>query len=177
MVFIISLLIIVIRFNPKANVLNNGLIILGITILIGNFVTIRKEIPKYKILFYILTLIFLIGTLIVVIFPLGIPHSPIHKMGAKMIFFGGSFLLLFIGLSIKDKSLYKYSTLILGIIGLISGILICFILKDLNLINYKGLIERLNIYSMLVWMIITGIRLLLSSSNELINENEKTLQK
>ncbi len=49
--------------SPKANLLNNGIVLAGVVILIGNFVAVRKHISEYKPLFYLITLVLSFGFL------------------------------------------------------------------------------------------------------------------
>ncbi len=90
-----------------------------------------------------------------------------------MLFFGGSFLLIFIGFFVTENPLYKNICLALGFIGLICGIGFCLIKEDPVFSVYRGIVERGNIYSTIIWMIITGITLVSSKTIEKI-EKKKT---
>ena len=46
--------------SPKANLLNHSIILLGVAILIGNFVTIKKEISNNKLNYHNLCMIYFI---------------------------------------------------------------------------------------------------------------------
>lgn len=160
--------------SPKANLLNNGIVLAGVVILIGNFVAVRKHISEYKPLFYLITLVLSFGFILVAAFHTGGPTSEeMHKLGAMMLFFGGSFLLIFIGFFVTENPLYKNICLALGFIGLICGIGFCLIKEDPVFSVYRGIVERGNIYSTIIWMIITGITLVSSKTIEKI-EKKKT---
>ena len=143
--------------SPLAHLLNFQLIFLGVMVLIINFTLVKKCISKYKYLFYLLTLILGFGYFIVAIFHTGGPNSEgMHRLGAMMLFFGGSFLVLFIGLFADANPTYKKIALILGIIGLIGGVIFCLIKVDPVFSVYRGFFERGNIYSTIIWLIVTG---------------------
>lgn len=152
--------------SPKAYLLDHAFIISGVIFLIGNLVCVRKYISKNRILFCILTIITSIGLITIAFNPTGGPttHLP-HQIGAIMIFVGATLVLILTGLSIENQPTYKKICLILGAISLVFGLLLISVYFNVNY-PFRGLFERGMIYSIIVWIIITGYYLLTNKFKE-----------
>ena len=61
---------------------------------------------------------------------------------------------------INTNKIHRNTSLILGIIGTISFIILTYSLINKDMIIYMGLFERISIYTLIIWNIITGTYLL-----------------
>lgn len=146
--------------SPLSSLMNAGFILIGLTLLFGNFYRFKDYISKNKTVFYILTLITSIGVIIVGLVHGGNPLTfSYHALGAVMAIFGGNILLVLISKSMNEFTNYQKITLILGIIGLISFWIMFFNMQSI----YMPVFERLSVYTMIIWCIITGV--FVASSN------------
>lgn len=81
--------------------------------------------------------------------------SGYHTLGAVMAILGGNILLIIISRSMNKNYQYQITTLLLGIIGLIA-----FWIMFFNMTNiYMPVLERLSVYTLILWNFITGILL------------------
>ncbi len=144
---------------PNANsplfwLMNSAFILIGLTLIFGNFYRFRDFLVKNKIIVYILTLITAIGVIIVGLIHGGNPFTlGYHMMGAMMAILGGNILLVVISRSMDEFSRYQKTTLILGIFGLIVFWVMFFNMNSI----YMPVFERLSVYTMIVWCFLTGI--------------------
>lgn len=140
--------------SSLSSLMNAGFILIGLTLLFGNFYKFKDYISKNKILFYVLTVITSFGVIIVGLIHGGNPLTfSYHALGAVMAILGGNILLVLISKSMNKFGRYQKITLILGIIGLISFWIMFFNMQSI----YMPVFERLSVYTMIVWCIITGI--------------------
>lgn len=136
--------------------MNSAFIIIGLTLLFGNFYKFKDFIIKNKLVFYILTLITSFGVVIVALIHGGNPlTSGYHTLGAVMAILGGNILLVLISKSMDEFKIYQKSTLILGLIGLIVFWIMFFNLKNM----YMPVLERLSVYTLILWSFLTGVYL------------------
>lgn len=143
--------------SPLFWLMNSAFIIIGLTLMFGNFYRFKDSIAKNKVLIYILTLITGIGVIIVGLIHGGNPlTSGYHTLGAVMAILGGNLLLVLISKSMKEFELYQKITLILGAIGLIAFWIMFFNMESV----YMPVFERLSVYTMILWSFITGVCLL-----------------
>ena len=145
------------NFNsPLFWLMNLAFIIIGLTLLFGNFYKFKDFIIKNKLVFYILTVITSFGVVIVALIHGGnLLTSGYHTLGAVMAILGGNILLVLISKSMDEFKIYQKSTLILGLIGLIVFWIMFFNLKNM----YMPVLERLSVYTLILWSFLTGIYL------------------
>lgn len=147
---------------PNANsplfwLMNSAFILIGLTLIFGNFYSLKDCIIKNKTIFYIFTLVTSVGVIIVGVVHGGNPlTSGYHTLGAVMAILGGNILLVFISKSMGEFQNYQKITSILGIIGIIVFWIMFFIMGN----DYIPIFERLSVYTLIVWSFITGIYLI-----------------
>ncbi|MBO5152380.1 MAG: hypothetical protein J6B73_09515 [Methanobrevibacter sp.] len=144
---------------PNANsllfwLMNSAFILIGLTLIFGNFYIFKDFIIKNKTIFYIFTLITSIGVIIVALIHGGNPlTSGYHTLGAVMAILGGNILLVLISRSMAEFGIYQKITLILGVIGLIVFWIIFFNMGSI----YMPVFERLSVYTLIIWSFVTGV--------------------
>lgn len=120
----------------------------------GNFYKFRDFIVKNKAVFYIFTLITALGVIIVGLIHGGNPlTSGYHTLGAVMAILGGNILIVLIARSMDEFESYQKITLALGIIGLIAFWIMFFNVESI----YMPILERLSVYTLILWSFITGV--------------------
>ena len=145
--------------SPLFWLMNSAFILIGLTLIFGNFYRFRDFIAKNKRIFYIFTLITGLGVIIVGLIHGGNPlTSGYHTLGAVMAILGGNILLVLISKSMDGFGRYQKFTLILGIIGLIAFWILFFNMKSI----YMPVFERLSVYTLVIWSFLTGIFLVKS---------------
>lgn len=100
-----------------------------------------------------------LGTVIVGLFPTGMPsaRASVHGVGAVLTILGGSLLLLALAVSLSGR--YRRLAVVTAVLGLLSlGGSVCGVLQ----IGGFGLVERIAVYSVLVWQVLAGVAVLLS---------------
>ena len=143
--------------SPLFWLMNSAFILIGLTVIFGDFYKFKDFIVKNKTIFYILTLITGLGVIIVGLIHGGNPlTSGYHTLGAVMAILGGNILLVFISRSMSDFGGYQKITLALGIFGLIVFWIMFFNMGNI----YMPVFERLSVYTMIVWSFLTGLYLL-----------------
>lgn len=142
--------------SPFFQLMNSAFILIGLTLLIGNFSKFKEYIIKNKVLYYLLTIVTSMGVIIVGLIHGGNPlTSGYHTLGAVMAILVGNILLIIISRSMNKNYQYQITTLLLGIIGLIA-----FWIMFFNMTNiYMPVLERLSVYTLILWNFITGILL------------------
>ena len=111
---------------PNANsplfwLMNSAFILIGLTLIFGNFYNFKDFIIKNKLIINIFILITGFGVIIVGLIHGGNPlTSGYHTLGAVMAILGGNILLILISRSMDDFGAYQKITLILGVFGLIA---------------------------------------------------------
>jgi hypothetical protein len=147
---------------PNANsplfwLMNSAFILIGLTLLFGNFYRFKDFIVKHKIICYILTVDTSMGVIIVGLVHGGNPlTSGYHTLGAVMAILGGNVLLVLISRSMDEFELYQKVTLILGTIGLVAFWIMFFNMGSV----YMPVFERLSVYTLIMWSFLTGVYLL-----------------
>ena len=143
--------------SPLFWLMNSAFILIGLTLLLGNFYKLKDLIIKNKSIFYIFTLITAFGVIIVGLVHGGNPlTSGYHTLGAVMAILGGNILLVLISRFMGEFGNYQKATLLLGIIGLIAFWLMFFNIQSI----YMPVFERLSVYTLIIWSFMTGIFLL-----------------
>ena len=147
---------------PNANsplfwLMNSAFIGIGLTLLFGNFYSFKDYIVRNKIIFYILTVVTSLGVVIVGLIHGGNPlTSGYHTIGAIMAILGGNILLIFVSKSMGEFGKYQIITLILGLVGFVVFWIMCFSMNNI----YMPVLERLSVYTMIIWSFMIGIFLL-----------------
>ena len=96
-----------------------------------------------------------------------IDTSILHQIGTILVFAGGNLLILFIGL-FYNKTPYSKICTILGTLGIWGGIMVIF--STINeYTKFIPLLERMTVYPIILFQIITGIYFLLEKSTIIIN--------
>ena len=146
---------------PNANsplfwLMNSAFILIGLTLIFGNFYNLKDYIIKNKTIFYILTIITGLGVIIVGLIHGGNPlTSGYHTLGAVMAILGGNVLLVLISRSMDEFSRFQKLTLTLGVIGLIAFWIMFFIMGN----SYMPVFERISVYTLIIWSFMAGIYL------------------
>ena len=139
--------------SPLSMLMNSAFILIGLTLIFGNFYKFKDLIVKNKIIIYILTLITALGVIIVGLIHGGNPlTSGYHTLGAVMAILGGNILLALISKSMDEFGIYQKITLILGLIGLIVFWIMFFNMESI----YMPVFERLSVYPLVIWSLLTG---------------------
>ena len=142
--------------SPLFFLMNSAFIIIGLSLLFGNFYKFKDFIIKNKTVFYILTPVTSIGVLIVALIHAGNPITAgYHSLGAVMAILGGNVLLVIISRSMDKFETYQKITLSLGIIGLIAFWIMFFNMESI----YMPVFERLSVYTLIIWSLLTGVYL------------------
>ena len=142
--------------SPLFFLMNSAFIIIGLSLLFGNFYKFKDFIIKNKNVFYILTPVTSIGVMIVALIHAGNPITAgYHSLGAVMAILGGNVLLVIISRSMDKFETYQKITLSLGIIGLIAFWIMFFNMESV----YMPVFERLSVYTLIIWSLLTGVYL------------------
>ena len=147
---------------PNANsplfwLMDSAFILIGLTLIFGNFYSFKDFIANNKIPFYIFTLITGIGVIIVGLIHGGNPlTSGYHTLGAVMAILGGNILLVLISRSMAEFELYQKITFILGISGIIVFWIMFFNMESI----YMPVYERMSVYTLIIWSFVSGVYLL-----------------
>lgn len=143
--------------SPLFWLMNSAFIVIGLTLLFGNFYRFIDFIIKNKRICYILTFITSIGVIIVALIHGGNPlTSGYHTLGAVMAILGGNILLVLISRSMGEFDSYQKVTLSLGILGIIVFWIMFFSMDNI----YMPVLERLSVYTLIAWSFLTGVYLL-----------------
>lgn len=143
--------------SPLSLLMNSAFILIGLTLIFGNFYQFKEFIVKNKIIFYIFTLVTALGVIIVGLIHGGNPlTSGYHTFGAVMAILGGNILLVLISRSMAEFDLYQKITLVLGAIGLIVFWIMFFNFDSI----YMPVFERLSVYTLILWSFLTGTYLI-----------------
>ena len=140
--------------SPLFWLMNSAFLLIGLTLIFGNFYKFKEFIIKNKLIFHILTLVTGIGVIIVALVHGGNPlTSGYHTLGAVMAILGGNVLLIVISKSMEKFGQYQKMTLILGVFGLIAFWVLFFNMENI----YMPVFERLSVYTLVIWSFITGL--------------------
>ncbi|MEE0934358.1 MAG: DUF998 domain-containing protein [Methanobrevibacter sp.] len=146
---------------PNANsplfwLMNSAFILIGLTLIFGDFYKFKDYIIKNKVIFYILTLVTGLGVIIVGLIHGGNPlTSGYHTLGAVMAILGGNVLLMLISRSMADFNGFQKLTLVLGVMDFIVFWIMFFNMKSV----YMPVFERLSVYTLIIWSFSTGLYL------------------
>ena len=149
---------------PNANsplfwLMNSAFILIGLTLIFGNFYKFKDCIVKNKAIFYILTIVTGLGVIIVGLIHGGNPlTSGYHTLGAVMAILGGNVLLVIISRSMDEFEGFQKITLALGVFGIIVFWIMFFSMDSI----YMPVYERLSVYTLIIWSFLTGVYLIKS---------------
>ena len=143
--------------SPLFWLMNSSFVLIGLTLIFGNFYMFKDFLVKRKTLFYILTLITGVGVIIVGLIHGGNPlTSGYHTLGAVMAILGGNILLVVISKSMAEFEIYQKVTLVLGVFGIVVFWIMFFNVENI----YMPVLERLSVYTLIIWSFLTGVYLL-----------------
>lgn len=148
------------EFSKLALLMNIDFVVTGIGFLIAYYLLIFKKVRVRKLgtLLILTPLIFAIGSVLVGLYQGGVPSEDgLHGLGARLSFLGGNFTALFSGIALfKENKKYAVISILLGIIGLISA---GFMNNAINnsLSEFVAIYERMTVYPITLWQLMTGI--------------------
>ena len=150
-------------FSKLAIIMNIDFIVTGIGFLVAYYLLIFKILKskKYNLLYLITPVLFAVGSVLVGVYQGGVPSEDgLHGLGARLSFLGGNLTLIISGVSLfKNRKGYSIVSIILGLIGLISASFMNNALTN-NLSEVVAIYERLTVYPITIWQLITGLTFL-----------------
>lgn len=150
-------------FSKLAIIMNIDFIVTGIGFLVAYYLLIFKmlKFKKYNLLYLITPVLFAVGSVLVGVYQGGVPSEDgLHGLGARLSFLGGNLTLIISGVSLfKNRKGYSIVSIILGLIGLISASFMNNALTN-NLTEVVAIYERLTVYPITIWQLITGLTFL-----------------
>ena len=153
-------------FSKLAIIMNIDFIVTGIGFLVAYYLLIFKILKskKYNLLYLITPVLFAVGSVLVGVYQGGVPSEDgLHGLGARLSFLGGNLTLIISGVSLfKNRKGYSIVSIILGFIGLISASFMNNALTN-NLTEVVAIYERLTVYPITIWQLMTGLTFLKES--------------
>lgn len=150
-------------FSKLAIIMNIDFIVTGIGFLVAYYFLIFKMLKskKYSLLYLITPVLFAVGSVLVGVYQGGVPSEDgLHGLGARLSFLGGNLTLIISGVSLfKNRKGYSIASIILGLIGLISASFMNNALTN-NLSEVVAIYERLTVYPITIWQLMTGLTFL-----------------
>ena len=150
-------------FSKFAIVMNIDFIVTGMGFLVAYYFLIFKMLKskKYSLLYLITPVLFAVGSVLVGVYQGGVPSEDgLHGLGARLSFLGGNLTLIISGVSLfKNRKGYSIVSIILGFIGLISASFMNNALTN-NLSEVVAIYERLTVYPITIWQLMTGLTFL-----------------
>ena len=150
-------------FSKLAIIMNIDFIVTGIGFLVAYYFLIFKMLKskKYSLLYLITPVLFAVGSVLVGVYQGGVPSEDgLHGLGARLSFLGGNLTLIISGVSLfKNRKGYSIVSIILGLIGLISASFMKNALTN-NLSEVVAIYERLTVYPITIWQLMTGLTFL-----------------
>ena len=144
------------NMSPLFWLMNSAFILIGLALILGSFSKFKEFIIKNRCIYYILVLITAFGVIIVGLIHGGNPlTASYHSLGAVMAILGGNILLILISRSMDEFINYQKATFILGFIGLIAFWIMFFNIDSV----YMPVFERLSVYTLIIWNLLTGFYL------------------
>ena len=150
-------------FSKLAIIMNIDFIVTAIGFLVAYYFLIFKMLKskKYSLLYLITPVLFAVGSVLVGVYQGGVPSEDgLHGLGARLSFLGGNLTLIISGVSLfKNRKGYSIVSIILGFIGLISASFMNNALTN-NLTEVVAIYERLTVYPITIWQLMTGLTFL-----------------
>lgn len=143
--------------SPLFWLMNSAFILTGLAVIFSDFYSFKDFIVKNRAVFYMLTLVTGLGTIIVGLIHGGNPlTSGYHTLGAVMAILGGNILVVVVSRSMADFDRYQKVILTLGTVGLIAFWIMFFIMEN----PFMPVFERLSVYTLIIWSFLTGVYIL-----------------
>ena len=143
--------------SPIDWLMNSGFIVLGVLLIIGFHMGLSPLIKKWKILEYALTFVTALGLFIIAAIHAG---NPIHQIGALMAIVGGGVLLMTAAFALDTSKSYKIASFSLGLIAILFLIVMIIFMGNPRLEIIEAVPERISVYALILWSILTGFYLL-----------------
>ena len=156
--------------SPIDWLMNSGFVVLGVLLIIGFHLGLSPLIKKWKILEYALTFVTAIGLFVIAAIHAG---NPIHQIGALMAIVGGGVLLMTAAFALDTSKSYKTDPLFLsngrsykiasfslGLIAILFLIVMIIFMGNPRLEIIEAIPERISVYALILWSILTGFYLL-----------------
>ncbi|MFM0786937.1 DUF998 domain-containing protein [Streptococcus suis] len=153
------------NFSNWAIVMNSGFILTALGFVFSYalliFSKIRRRHPILAILILLIVTLFGLGSLLVGFFQGGVPgQDGLHGLGARLSFMMGNSTLLLTGLFLPDpKMVYRSSSIFLGLCGFVAAGLLQTAIAE-NQVAVMAIYERLTVYPITAWQIVTGLTFL-----------------
>ena len=147
-------------FSEFAMLMNIDFVVTGIVFLIAYYLLIFEKVRVRKLgtLLILTPLIFATGSVLVGLYQGGVPSEDgLHGLGARLSFLGGNFTALLSGIALfRENKKYGVVSILLGIIGLVSAGFMNNAINN-NLSEVVAIYERMTVYPITMWQLITGI--------------------
>ncbi|MBF0714030.1 DUF998 domain-containing protein [Gemella sp. GH3] len=157
------------NFSNWAIVMNIGFIITAFGFVVFYFLLIFPKMKeRSKVLAYslmMIVIVFGIGSMLVGLFQGGVPgEDGLHGIGARLSFIIGNSTLLLTGIFLPSRKIvYRTISVILGIIGFIAAGFLQSAITE-NQVNVMAIYERLTVYPITTWQIMSGLMFLKDKS-------------
>lgn len=143
--------------SPIDWLMNSGFIVLGVLLIIGFHMGLSSRIKKWKAIEYALTFVTALGLFIIAAIHAG---NPIHQIGALMAIVGGGVLLMTAAFALDTSKSYKIASFSLGLIAILFLIVMIIFMGNPRLEIIEAVPERISVYALILWSILTGFYLL-----------------
>ena len=143
--------------SPIDWLMNSGFIVLGVLLIIGFHLGLSSRIKKWKAIEYALTFVTALGLFIIAAIHAG---NPIHQIGALMAIVGGGVLLMTAAFALDTSKSYKIASFSLGLIAILFLIVMIIFMGNPRLEIIEAVPERISVYALILWSILTGFYLL-----------------
>ena len=150
------------NFSPLAIVMNLGFIVtafgFSISYALLLYPKLKDKNTKLACSLMMVAALFSIGSLLVGLFQGGVPNQDsLHGIGARLSFLMGNLTLLLAGIFLKpNHKIYRLTAILLSIIGISFAFLLQYAITN-KLTEVAAIYERLTVYPITAWQIITGI--------------------
>ncbi len=147
--------------SPLSSVMNFGFVMYANLFVIGNVLIFHALSKNGRIPRLVLNSLYSLGIIFVGIFPgYDWPGLPMHVIGAFLVIVIGNIGIIMTGTllnkTFKRKN-YSIISMLLGILGLL-GLVLVTVAASAGM-SVQGLCERIAVYPMLVWSLLTGLML------------------
>ena len=151
-------------FSKLAILMNIDFIVTGIGFFIAYYLLVFEKLKirrRFGFLFIITPFIFDLVCVLVGLYQGGVPSEDgLHGLGARLSFLGGNFTALISGIALfSENKKYGAVSILLGIIGLVSAGFMNNAINN-NLSEVVAIYERMTVYPITIWQLMTGIAFL-----------------
>ncbi|HFI2430787.1 DUF998 domain-containing protein [Streptococcus suis] len=153
------------NFSNWAIVMNIGFILTALGFVLSYalliFPKIRQRHPLVAMFLIFIVTLFGLGSLLVGLFQGGVPgQDSLHGLGARLSFMMGNSTLLLTGLFLFEKRpAYRSMSMLLGLCGFVAAGFLQTAISE-NQVVVMAIYERLTVYPITVWQMITGLTFL-----------------